>query len=197
MSPLFEGPSGPTDPAPVTAHPPPSLDTWLPEWQVRSVHSRACDAPADRLWAAAQQVRLRDCLVLGRLVRVRIPGARPDSTFTQVFARAPFLRLEEEGHHAISALCGRIWTPRGGLADLPDTASFLGWDMPGTVRVVFAHWCQPGDEGSALFSDVRVAAVDGRARMRLRALEPFISAFNGLVWVEALASATRAAERQA
>ena len=66
---------------------------------------------------------------------------------------------------------------------------------PGTARVLFAHWAQaaPGG-GSTLHSEVRVGAVDRRALLYMRALEPFIAAFQGLVGREALALAVRRAE---
>ena len=53
------------------------------------------------------------------------------------------------------------------------------------MRVLFANWAEPvADGGSALVSEVRVGAVDRRAARHVRALEPFIVAFQGLVGVE-------------
>jgi hypothetical protein len=58
--------------------------------------------------------------------------------------------------------------------------------VPGTVRVLFAQWTEATDIGSALISEVRIAAVDRRASRHVRALKPFISQFQGLVAREPL-----------
>ena len=52
------------------------------------------------------------------------------------------------------------------------------------------------DAGAALHSEVRVAPVDRRAAVYLRALEPFIAAFQGLIGLETLSLAVRRAERR-
>ena len=70
----------------------------------------------------------------------------------------------------------------------------MAWAEPGTARVLLAHWVEPLAAGAALFSEVRVAAVDRRAARYMRALEPFIAAFQGLIGRETLALAVRRAE---
>jgi hypothetical protein len=173
--------------------PPPDLDFWLPQPAVHTRHRR--DAPVDEaaLWAAAKTVRLQDCRILGRLIRARIPGLTPELTFDAVFANAPFSVIEDGPTHRLSALCGRIWTVRGDFTPLDAPADFLTWSEPGTVRVLFANWAEPADGGSALVSDVRIAASDRRGRRLLRTLEPFIGAFQGLVGTEPLSVAAQRA----
>jgi hypothetical protein len=83
---------------------------------------------------------------------------------------------------------------RGEFGSLDEPQAFLDWDEPGTVRVLFAHWAEPLAAGAALRSEVRIAAVDRRAGVYLRALEPFIGAFQGLVGLETLSAAVRRAE---
>jgi hypothetical protein len=172
---------------------PPDLDLWLPHPAVRTRHRR--DAPVDEaaLWAAAKTVRLRDCRILGRLIRRRIPGLTPGLTFDQLFGNPPFNVLADGPTHRLSALCGRIWTVRGEFTTLEDPADFLEWREPGTVRVLFAHWAEPARDGSALISDVRIAASDRRGRLLLRGVEPFIAAFQGLVGTEPLGLAAQRA----
>ena len=170
---------------------PVDLDRWLAEPVLRTSHRRESPAGRDELWAAAATVRLRDCRILGRLIRARIPGLRASMTFDELFHGDPFNPLEDGPGFALSGLCGRIWTVRGDFASLERPEDFLTWDSPGTVRVLFANWAEADGAGSALVSEVRIAAVDRRAALYVRALEPFIAAFQGLVATEPLRVAVR------
>jgi hypothetical protein len=169
---------------------PVDLDSWLPEPVVRTKQRRDSPANEAELWASAATVRLRDCRILGRLVRARIPGLSANLTFAELFRRDPFNLLDHGPTHTLSGLCGRIWTIRRDFALLSQPADFLTWDEPGTVRVLFANWAEPTETGSALVSEVRIAAVDRGAGMRVRGLRPFIAAFQGLVGTEALTIAS-------
>jgi hypothetical protein len=180
--------------APATVHRMrPDLDGWLATPSVRTTHRRESDASAPELWRAAQAVRLRDCGVLGRLITARVAGAQAAMSFEQLFRTPPFVTLERGATWTLAGLCGRIWSVRGDLGPLAGPQEFATWSQPGTVRVLFAHWAEATDSGSALYSEVRVAPVDRRAGVYLRALEPFIAAFQGLVGREALARAVRRA----
>ncbi len=170
-----------------------NLDRWLAGPSLRTRHERRSPAAPEDLWGAATTIRLSDCRILGRLVRARIPGLDPRLTFDGMFREDPFNLLEEGPQHLLSGLCGRIWTVRRDFTVLSAPEDFLSWDRPGTVRVLFAQWAEPADSGSALVSEVRVEAVDRRAALYLRAMHPFINAFQGLVGAEAIAAAVRRA----
>jgi hypothetical protein len=172
---------------------PVDLDRWLAEPAVRTRYRRESPAGEEALWASAGTVRLRDCRILGRLVRARIPGVEASDTFERLFRTDPFNLLEEGPTYALSGLCGRIWTVRRDFARLSCSTDFLTWRVPGTVRVLFAHWAEATAEGSALVSEVRIGPVDRKAALYLRALEPFIGAFQGLVGIEPLSIAVRRA----
>jgi hypothetical protein len=174
----------------------PDLDRWLSAAAVRTSHRRESHAGVDALWRAAATVRLRDCRLLGRLVGVRVPGSDPAMTFDALFRTPPFMPLEEGPTWVLSGLCGRIWTVRGELAQLSGPQAFLDWEEPSTVRVMFAHWVEAAGAGASLHSEVRIAAVDRRAAFYLRALEPLIAAFQGLIGVESLSLAVRRAEQR-
>jgi hypothetical protein len=174
----------------------PDLDRWLSAPALRTSHRRETHVGADVLWRAAATVRLRDCRLLGRLVAVRVPVSDPTMTFETLFRTPPFVSLDEEPTWALSGLCGRIWTVRGELGELSGPQAFLDWQEPATVRVLFAHWVESRGAGAALHSEVRIAPVDRRAAFYLRALEPFIAAFQGLVGVEPLSAAVRRAEQR-
>ena len=175
--------------------PSPDLDRWLSDPLLRTSHRRESSASEEELWAAAATVRLRDCRILGRLIRTRIPNLQSGLTFDELFRSAPFNLLEEGPNFALSALCGRIWTIRGDFAPLSRPADFLTWQVPGTVRVLFANWATATDNGSELVSEVRIGAVDRRAALYVRGLEPFISAFQGLIGKEPLSRAVQRAAR--
>jgi len=163
---------------------PVDLDGWLAEPTVRTRHRRESPTLEAELWACAETVRLRDCRVLGRLIRARIPGLQASLTFDELFRHDPFNVLEAGPTHAPSGLCGRTWTVRGDFALLSDPAEFRTWEVPGTVRVLFVNWTEPTETDAALVSEVRIGAVDRRAARYVRALEPFIGAFQGLIAVE-------------
>jgi hypothetical protein len=172
-----------------------ALDDWLPHAAVRTRHRRRSSVDAERLWSAAASVRLADARSLGRLVRWRIPGLHDDQTFREVLAEYPFCVLDEGEHWSISGLVGRIWTLQRDYPRLSGPEEFRGWDNPGTVRVLLAHWIEPDGDGSTLVSEARVAPVDRRAAMRLRSLWVVIGVFERLIGGEALALAADRAEK--
>jgi hypothetical protein len=174
----------------------PDLDAWLPNPQVRTRHRRLARASAERLWLAAETVRLCDAPTLGRVVRWRIPGTARDLPFRELFRRYPFTVLAEGDGWSASGLCGRVWTLRRDYPRIDGADEFMAWNEPGTVRVLFAHWIEPeaGDR-SALLSESRVAPVDRHARLRMRALWTALGRFERLIGGEALSVAARRAER--
>jgi hypothetical protein len=171
-----------------------TLDAWLPEFTVRSCHGRRSSASPQRLWTAANEVRMAETHSLGRLVRWRIPGVRTDQTFGQLLASYPFCVLDEGEHWSISGLCGRIWTLQRDYPRLDGPEDFRTWSEPGTVRVLIANWVEPDGDGSTIVSEARVAPVDRRAALRLRSLWMVIGVFERLIGGEALALAAERAD---
>lgn len=174
----------------------PDLDVWLPDPQVRTRHRRSARASAERLWHAAETVRVCDAPALGRVVRWRIPGTARELPFRELFRRYPFAVLAEGDRWSASGLCGRVWTLGRDYPRIEGADDFMAWDEPGTVRVVFAHWVEPEDGNrSALLSESRVEPVDRHARLRMRALWAAVGRFERLIGGEALRVAARRAER--
>lgn len=172
------------------------LDTWLPDPQVQTEHRRDAGAPSERLWHAAETVRVCDAPTLGRVVRWRIPGTPRDLPYRELFRRYPFAVLAEGEQWSVSGLCGRVWTLRRDYPRIRGADDFLAWDKSGTVRVVLAHWVESdGDGRSSLYSQSRIQPVDRGARLRLRALWTAIGGFERLIGGEALRVAARRAER--
>jgi hypothetical protein len=174
----------------------PDLDSWLPDPQVRTRHSRSVEADPDRLWHAAQAVRIRDAPTLGRAVRWRIPGTSPEISFRDLFRQYPFAVLAEGSRCSVSGMCGRIWTLRRDYPRIAGADQFLAWNEPGTVRVLLAHWIEPDGRGqSALVSEGRIKPVDRQAGLRLRALWLIVRHFERLIGGEVLRAAAQRAER--
>lgn len=175
---------------------PPDLDAWLPDPQVRTRHRRAAQADADRLWHAAETVRLRDAPALGRAVRWRIPGTPADLSFRDLFREYPFVVIAEGARWSVSGMCGRIWTLRRDYPRIEGVDDFLAWEERGTVRVLLAHWIERDGPGqNALVSEARIKPVNGQAGFRIRALWAVVGHFERLIGGEVLRVAVRRAER--
>lgn len=172
----------------------PELDQWLPDPQVRTRHRFSAEAEADRLWHAAESVRLRDAPTLGRAVRWRIPGTTPDLRFRDLFRQYPFAVIDEGARWSVSGMCGRIWTLRRDYPRIAGMEDFLAWDERGTVRVLLAHWIEgDGPDQNALVSETRIQPVNGRAGLRLRGLWAVVGHLERLIGGEVLRVAARRA----
>jgi hypothetical protein len=173
----------------------PDLDAWLPDPQVRTRHRASAEADADRLWDAAQGVRIRDAPLLGRAVRWRIPDTSSDQSFRDLFRQYPFAVIAEGTRWSVSGMCGRIWTLRRDYPRIEGLDDFLAWGERGTVRVLLAHWIEPdGPSRNALVSEGRIKPVDGAAGFRLRALWAVVGHFERLIGGEVLPIAAGRAE---
>lgn len=174
------------------------LDAWLPDPEIRTRHRLDAAADPDALWAAARAVRLDETRTIGRLVRWRIPGLSSAETFAGLLAHEPFTVLEQGERWSVSGLCGRIWTLARDYPRIDGPASFAAFDEPRSVRVLFAHWVVPGEDGtSTIVSEARVAPTDRIATARLRALWLVVGPFERLIGAEPLALAVAAAEASA
>lgn len=173
----------------------PDLDGWLPNPSIRVSHRRESSASAERLWEAAQTVRLRDARRLGRLVRWRIPGLTADLTFDEMFRAPPFIVLHEEpGRLLVSGLVGRIWTLRRDYPELEDPEEFRTWHSSGTARVLFANWIEDGP--TEIHAEARVEAIGAQGRVGVAAVRPLVRAFGSLIGSDGIEVAARRAEQR-
>jgi hypothetical protein len=171
------------------------LDRWIPDPSVRVAHRRHSRADPERLWRAASVLRLDQTRLLGRLIRWRIPGIPPGSSFDELFRNPPFCVLHEDELGLLSGLVGKIWTLRRDYPRLGDPEEFRSWDRSGTVRVLFANWVDATGPGATLHSETRVQALGVQGRIGLAGVRPLISSFQNLVGTEAISGAVQAAER--
>ncbi len=173
------------------------LDDWLPAPAIRVRHERRSSAAPERLWNAAQSVRIGDTALLGRLIRWRIPGTSADLAFGRLFREPPFMVLEEREDALLSGVVGRIWTLRRDYPQLHDPEQFREWSERGTARVLFANWTAADDTSTAsLHSEVRVDVFGAQGTLGLAAVRPLISGFQNLVGSEGITAAVRLAEEE-
>jgi hypothetical protein len=173
------------------------LDSWLPDPNLRVCHRRESTADPQILWRAAQDIKLSETRMLGRLVRWRIPGVPADASFEELFRSPPFAVLESGESALVSGLVGRIWTLRRDYPRLGDPDDFREWSQRGTARVVFAHWLEPaGDGRTALNSEARVQALGAQGRVGVAAVRPLVRGFNYLIGTDGIEIAVRRAERE-
>lgn len=175
----------------------PDLDYWLPKPAIRVTQRRQSEAPPDRLWEAARQVRLSDARRLGRLIRWRIPGLPPDLAFDEMFRAPPFIVLDHAPDRMlISGLVGRIWTLRRDYPELDDPEEFRAWRTSGTARVVFANWISEDEDARTIHVEARVEAIGAQGRVGVAAVRPLVRAFGGLIGSDGIELAVRRAEQQ-
>ena len=176
--------------------PKPDLDRWLSEPSLRVAHRRESAADADRLWEAAQRVRVGDVGLLGRLVRWRIPGVPAEMSFDQVFRSQPFIVLDDgDGQSLVSGLVGRIWTLRRDYPKLREPNEYRRWEVSGTAKVLFANWVEPlPADRSALCMEARVRGIGAKGRVGVAAVRPLVSRFQQLIATDGIQAAVRLAE---
>ena len=175
----------------------PDLDDWLPAPVLRVAHRRESRADADDLWSAAGSVKVSDTGLLGRLIRLRIPGVAANVSFDDLFRHPPFTVLEEGERVLVSGLVGRIWTLRRDYPQLAAPSDFHQWSTPGTARVVFANWVESGgDRQAVLNAEIRVQPFGAQGRLGVAAVRPLVAAFGNLVGSEGIAAAVRRAEER-
>ncbi|HEX4670887.1 MAG TPA: hypothetical protein VH279_01395 [Solirubrobacteraceae bacterium] len=164
---------------------------------MRVAHRRESTADPDRLWDAAQKIRLADVGLLGRLVRWRIPGVPADMSFDQMFRSQPFIVLDDDRQSLVSGLVGRIWTLRRDYPKLREPHDYRSWEVSGTAKVLFANWVEPvSADRSALCMEARVRGIGAKGRVGVAAVRPLVSRFQQLVVTEGIQAAVRLAERE-
>jgi hypothetical protein len=173
-----------------------SLDSWLPEHHVRTFHTRASHVTPERLWAAANETRVRDTRTLRPLIAMRLPGHGPgaETTFRELFRTGIFTLLEEGERHSISGVAGRLWTPTGHYARFETGADYKEYAERGTAKVALMTSVREHERGSEIVAESRVWCVDRRAQLRFRPYWALVGPFTRFIRLELLAAVTSRAE---
>jgi len=112
-----------------------------------------------------------------------------------MFREPPFLVLEDGDGALVSGLVGKIWTLRRDYPRLEGPDEYRDWATPGTARVLFANWVEPGARRPAvLVSETRVQPLGTQGRFGVAAVRPLVGGFGALVGSEGIAAAVRRAE---
>jgi hypothetical protein len=172
------------------------VQDWLPGCHARLQYARASDATPDELWAAAQDVRVRDAPRLARLMRWRLGrhAPPPETTFEEFFRTGIFMLLEEGDRLYISGVAGKIWAPSGEYAQFETAGDYKEYRRRGTAKVVLKIEVRPHERGSQILSEARVWCADRRTHLLFRPFWAVVHPFARLVHSEGLAAAVRRAE---
>jgi hypothetical protein len=174
----------------------PSLDSWLPDYHVRSVHRRASRAAPDALWEAAAHTRIQDTRILRPLIGARLgPQAPPaGTTFRELFRSGVFTLLEEGDHYSISGIAGCLWSPRGDFAHFESAPDYKEYAPPNRAKGAVMTCVREHDRGSEIMAEVRVWCTDRGAWMRFRPVWMLVAPFMRFVRLELLRTVARRAE---
>ena len=175
---------------------PTPLDNWLPEHHLRLRHARTSSAAPERLWEAANDLRVSDTPRMRRVMRWRMgrhaPGA--DTTYRELFRSGIFTLLEEGERFSVSGLAGRIWTPSGDFARFETPADYREYGRPGTAKVALLTEVRDHPRGSQIVTESRVRIDGRRTRLVFRGFWAVVRPFSRFIPHEVHAVAVRRAE---
>ena len=174
----------------------PSLDSWLPDYQVRSLQRRVSRADPERLWSAAGQARIRDTRMLRPLIGARLgPNAPPaQTTFRELFRSGIFTLLEEGDRYSISGVAGCLWSPRGEYAHFESAADYKEYDPPGRAKAAVLTLVREHERGAEILTEIRVWCTDRSAWLRFRPVWLIVAPFMRFVRMDLMRSVARRAE---
>jgi len=174
----------------------PSLDTWLPDYHVRTVQRRVSRATPEDLWRAAARTRIRDTRVLRPVIGARLgPHAPPaETTFRELFRTDIFTLLEEGDRYSISGVAGCLWAPRGEYARFESAADYRQYEDPGRAKAAVMTLVREHERGSEIVAEIRVWCTDRRAEMRFRSVWLLVAPFMRFVRMDLLRTVARRAE---
>jgi hypothetical protein len=172
------------------------LDNWLPEHEASLRHARVSSADPDRLWQAANELRLADTPRMARLIGWRLGSHAPraDTTYRELFRSGIFTLLEEGERFSVSGVAGRIWAPSGEYADFETPSEYREYARAGSAKVVVLTEVRPHARGSQIVSESRVRVEGRRTRMLFRGFWTMVRPFSRVISSEVLAGAVRRAE---
>lgn len=159
------------------------LEELLPDYDVVERHQRLVPgSPAAAVAAALASPVAPDGLVRA-LFRLRgLPGG---GTVDGAMRALGFSELVREPDCVVIGAAGRPWTRRGGLVAFDQAG-------PGQVRMLLEVSASPGRDGSLLYTETRIAAMDDRSRRAFRRYWRVVGPFSGVIRRRWLAAAERA-----
>jgi hypothetical protein len=173
------------------------IDHWLPKHHVRMRYARTSSVPPERLWAAANELRIDDTANMRRLIGWRLGRHAPaaGTTYRDLFRSGIFTLLEEGERYSVSGVAGRIWAPSGDYARFESGDEYREWSRPGTAKVLVMTEVRAHERGSEIVSESRVLVQGRRARLLFRGFWAVVAPFGRYIGSEVLTAAVRRAER--
>jgi len=173
-----------------------SLDDWLPGHQIRLHSTRVARVEPERLWEAAQTLRLSETPNMRRLIRWRLGRHAPDAdtTYRELFRSGIFMLLEEGERYSVSGVAGRIWAPSGDYATFATPDDYRQYASSGTAKVALLTQVREHEQGSEIASESRVRVHGRRTRVVFRGPWTVMRPFSRFVPHEVLSAAVRRAE---
>lgn len=160
----------------------------LPEYDVRTVHALAVDAPPERALAAARAVTAGEARLVRGLLLVRGMRTQTHRPLWDALA-AGFVRYDDETLVAIT----KPWRPRGATTGLSNSlllGRFREFAEPGWAKLALDFRAEDG----RLVTETRLQLTDDAARRAFRRYWLVVRPFSALVRRSWLAAAKRRAE---
>src|SRR5471032_3116367 len=124
------------------------LDDWLATWDISEYHETHVAATAERALGAVFTTDVAPDPVTRALFRLR--GIRRRGVIGDVGFLPGAVELERTPTCWVVGLAGQPWRRRGALVTFSDAAAWRAFAEPGHVRMAFAFWAEPANDGSRL-----------------------------------------------
>ncbi|HCV25254.1 MAG TPA: hypothetical protein QF604_23670 [Candidatus Latescibacteria bacterium] len=172
----------------------PSVDEWLPHFDVESAHQITIEAPNQTVYDATRGLYLSDSRIIRCLFRLR--GLPTSALNLEGLNQLHFKPLvEEPPNRYVLGLAGQFWTPSGHLLDF-DPKGLQSLDPPGFAKAIWSFEIEAVTSASGVFRTMtRVHCADEGARRSFRRYWRFIGPFSGLIRRRMLHLIKKSAER--
>lgn len=161
------------------------VEKYLPKFHYRSQHSVLIAATPAKIFAAADQLDLRDSVIIRVLFMLR--GMPTHTLERKGLESEKFTVLETiHGHELILGIIGQFWKANGNLQRFKPE-QFVGFNAPGFVKGVWYFQIVP-ESGTEfrLKTETRVLCTDEASRKRFSRYWFLIRPFSGLIRKEIL-----------
>lgn len=185
------------------------IDSAMPRWDFREVHTLVVAAPPATVWAALESLTSHEIPVARFLLGLRSLPARvrgkadPDASRHEPMLTSLsenfVLLAETSGEETVSGAAGQWWKPAAPFVPLDSPEHFHRFDQLGYLKATVNFRATSHPQGTLLLTETRVVALDPRTR---RIFWPYwyllARPFGGLIrkaWLRAVAKRALAAAR--
>lgn len=175
----------------------PSIDEWLPVYQVSARYSISVGASVERTYSALTSANFADLKLVRSLMRLRgYGGGRSHSTPQPEGRRfGSFLELAiVPQKEVLVGIAGRFWRPDGGIVRGVTPDLFRSFQRPGYAKAVWSFSLAPADGGTELNTETRIQTFGPWASTVFRLYWTVVGPFSGLIRKSMLGEVRRIAE---